>query len=133
MALMLALDEGTTSCRAIVFNQDAAVEGLAQSPIEQHFPQPGWVEHDAIEIRDKQIAVAQQAMAQAGVGQRDIAGIGITNQRETVVIWDRSTGEPIHNAIVWQDRRTADRMATLEADAAVSADLRARTGLRADP
>ena len=133
MALMLALDEGTTSCRAIVFNQDAAVKGLAQSPIEQYFPQPGWVEHDAVEIRDKQIAVAQQAMAQAGVGERDIAGIGITNQRETVVIWDRSTGEPIHNAIVWQDRRTADHMATLEADTALSADLRARTGLRADP
>ena len=133
MTLMLALDEGTTSCRAIVFDRDAAVQGVAQSPIEQHFPEPGWVEHDAIEVRDKQLAVARQALAQAGAGPSDIAGIGITNQRETVVIWDRATGEPIHRAIVWQDRRTAERMAALDADAVASADLRARTGLRADP
>lgn len=130
MTYLLALDEGTTSCRAIVFDAAGRMHGLAQEPIEQHFPQPGWVEHDAIEIRDRQLGVARAALEQAGVAPAQVAGIGITNQRETVVMWDRSTGLPIHRAIVWQDRRTADAMARLEP---TEDDLRARTGLRADP
>jgi len=133
MAMLLALDEGTTSCRAIVFGLDGTVHGVAQAPVQQHFPQPGWVEHDACEIRDRQLHVAQEAMQTAGCLAADIAGIGITNQRETTVLWDRRTGKPIHRAIVWQDRRTADRMADIAADTDLCSDLCRRTGLQADP
>lgn len=104
---ILALDQGTTSSRAIVFNHDGAIRASAQKEFRQLFPQTGWVEHDPREIWSSQIEVARAAIAKAGLIGADIAAIGITNQRETVVLWDRRTGEPIHNAIVWQDRRTA--------------------------
>src|SRR5690349_12200598 len=108
MSFILALDQGTTSSRAIVFDHEGGVRGLAQKEFRQIFPQAGWVEHDPLEIWESQIAVARKAIAKADLRTADIAAIGITNQRETTVIWDRRTGEPIHNAIVWQDRRTAD-------------------------
>ncbi|HEV7301389.1 MAG TPA: glycerol kinase GlpK [Tepidisphaeraceae bacterium] len=108
MSFILALDQGTTSSRAILFNRDGNIHGMAQQEFRQIFPKPGWVEHDATEIWDAQLAVARQVMKEQGVTAADIAAIGITNQRETAVVWDRATGRPIHNAIVWQDRRTAE-------------------------
>ncbi len=110
MSYILALDEGTTSCRGIVFDLNGQCHGVAQQEFEQIFPQPGWVEHDATEIFAKQAEMAKEAIQKAGIGPSDLAGIGITNQRETVVVWDRRTGKPIYNAIVWQDRRTAEMM-----------------------
>src|SRR5437867_3938040 len=107
MSFILALDQGTTSSRAIIFDHDGAVRAAAQKEFQQIFPAPGWVEHDPREIWTTQLQVAREALAKAGLGAGDIAGIGIANQRETTVIWDRRTGEPIYNAIVWQDRRTA--------------------------
>ncbi len=107
MKAILALDQGTTSSRAIVFNHDGAIRAVAQQEFQQIFPQSGWVEHDPNEIWKTQLDTAQAAIAKAGLTAADITGLGITNQRETTVIWDRKTGEPIHNAIVWQDRRTA--------------------------
>ncbi len=104
---ILAFDQGTTSSRAIVFNHDGSIKATAQKEFTQIFPQPGWVEHDANEIWGTQLGVAAEAITQAGLSVRDIAAIGITNQRETTVVWDKHTGQPIHNAIVWQDRRTA--------------------------
>lgn len=104
---ILALDQGTTSSRAIVFDHAGNMKAVAQKEFRQIFPKPGWVEHDALEIWSTQIGVAQEAISKAGIRASDIAAIGITNQRETTVIWDRKTGEPIANAIVWQDRRTA--------------------------
>src|SRR5919107_875773 len=104
---VLAIDQGTTSSRAIVFNHDSATVGEAQQEFTQHYPRPGWVEHDANEIWDVTLGVMRQAIDDAGISPGDIAGIGITNQRETVALWDRETGEPVHNAIVWQDRRGA--------------------------
>src|ERR671917_2032488 len=104
---VLAIDQGTTSSRAIVFNHDSATVGEAQQEFTQHYPRPGWVEHDANEIWDVTLGVMQRALEDAGVSPEDIAAIGITNQRETVVVWDRETGEPVHHAIVWQDRRGA--------------------------
>jgi len=107
MSFILALDQGTTSSRAIVFDHAGAIKAAAQKEFRQIFPQPGWVEHDPDEIWETQIGVAAEAVARAGINARDIAAIGITNQRETTVVWDRFTGKPVHNAIVWQDRRTA--------------------------
>ncbi|MBV9762715.1 MAG: glycerol kinase GlpK [Acidobacteriaceae bacterium] len=104
---ILALDQGTTSSRAVLVGGDGRVLGHAQTPFRQIFPKPGWVEHDPIEIWSSQAGVAIEALAQAGVNSDSVAAIGITNQRETTIVWDRKTGEPIHNAIVWQDRRTA--------------------------
>jgi glycerol kinase len=104
---VLAIDQGTTSSRAIVFNHDSATVGEAQREFTQHYPRPGWVEHDANEIWDVTLGVMREALEDAGVSPEDIAAIGITNQRETVVMWDKETGEPVHNAIVWQDRRGA--------------------------
>ena len=104
---VLAIDQGTTSSRAIVFNHDSATVGEAQREFTQHYPRPGWVEHDANEIWDVTLAVMREALEDAGASPEDIAAIGITNQRETVVMWDKETGEPVHNAIVWQDRRGA--------------------------
>jgi glycerol kinase len=104
---ILALDQGTTSSRAILFDRAGAVYGSAQQEFRQIFPQPGWVEHDANEIWSSQLAVAHEVLTKHGVSASDIAAIGITNQRETTVVWDRRTGEPIANAIVWQDHRTA--------------------------
>ena len=104
---ILALDQGTTSSRAILFDREGRMHGIAQQEFRQLFPQPGWVEHDAGEIWQSQLSVARQVLMQHGVTAADIAAIGITNQRETTVVWDRKTGEPIANAIVWQDHRTA--------------------------
>jgi glycerol kinase len=107
MPFVLALDQGTTSSRAILFNQAGGIAAVAQKEFTQIFPQPGWVEHDPIEIWASQSGVAAEVLATAGVDYKDIVAIGITNQRETTIVWDRSTGKPIYNAIVWQDRRTA--------------------------
>lgn len=132
MPFILALDEGTTSCRAVIFDQLGQVRGMAQREFTQHFPQPGWVEHDANEIWSTQLAVAQQVLAQEKILASELAAIGITNQRETTVIWDRQSGQPIAPAIVWQDRRTADVCERLRRDGA-EAIVHARTGLVLDP
>lgn len=116
MDFILALDQGTTSSRAIVFSHDGAIKAVAQKEFEQIFPQPGWVEHDPGEIWSSQIAVAAEALARAGLTASDIAGIGISNQRETTLVWDRTTGIPVCNAIVWQDRRTAEHCDRLKSD-----------------
>ncbi|HVQ20876.1 MAG TPA: FGGY family carbohydrate kinase [Terrimicrobiaceae bacterium] len=113
---LLALDQGTTSCRALVVGDSGNVVTVAQREFTQIFPQSGWVEHDANEIWATQLGVAADAMASANVLPRNIAAIGITNQRETAVIWDRKTGEPIFHAIVWQDRRTAALCDQMRAD-----------------
>ncbi|KLT68419.1 MULTISPECIES: glycerol kinase GlpK [Flavobacterium] len=105
--LILTLDQGTTSSRAIVFNHDGEIVSISQKPYEQIFPKPGWVEHDPNEIWSSQISVAAEVIAKVGISGREIAAIGITNQRETTIVWDRETSEPLYNAIVWQDRRTA--------------------------
>jgi len=131
MSFILALDQGTTSSRAMVFDHAGAVRAMAQCEFRQIYPQPGWVEHDPNEIWDTQLAVAREALAKAKLTARDIAAIGITNQRETTVVWDRKTGVPIHNAIVWQDRRTADHCAALKA-AGHGEDIMRRTGLVLD-
>src|SRR5581483_7362910 len=107
MSYILALDQGTTSSRAVLLDQDGHVHGLAQTAFRQIFPKPGWVEHDPKEIWSSQFGVAMEALAQASATAESVAAIGITNQRETTVVWDRKTGEPVYNAIVWQDRRTA--------------------------
>ncbi|BDU78336.1 glycerol kinase GlpK [Mesoterricola sediminis] len=107
MSFVLALDQGTTSSRALLFDGEGAVRSVAQKEFAQHFPRPGWVEHDAREIWETQLATAREALAAAGARPRDVAAVGITNQRETTVLWDRATGEPLAPAIVWQDRRTA--------------------------
>jgi glycerol kinase len=131
MTAILALDQGTTSCRAIVFDREANVLGLAQHEFAQHFPHSGWVEHDANEIWRVQHAVALQAIAKSGLAAADMAAIGITNQRETTVLWDRTTGEPLANAIVWQDRRTAAFCDELR-DAGHENVIRQKTGLIID-
>ena len=115
MPHILALDQGTTSCRALVFDEHGAVCAVAQKEFRQIFPQPGWVEHDAQEIWATQSGVAAEALVRAGLAARDLAAVGLTNQRETTVVWDRATGEPIANAIVWQDRRTAAHCEQLKA------------------
>ncbi|MEO8520789.1 MAG: glycerol kinase GlpK [Acidobacteriota bacterium] len=131
MPYILALDQGTTSSRAIVFDHDGAIVALAQKEFPQIFPKPGWVEHDPREIWTSQISVAVEALGRAQVRPRDVAAIGITNQRETAVVWDRETGEPVSNAIVWQDRRTAEFCDRLKADGH-EAMVRERTGLVID-
>jgi glycerol kinase len=128
---ILVLDSGTTSTRAIVFGSDGSVRGTAQNELTQHYPRPGWVEHDAGEIWDRTLACARQVMDEAG-GVESIAAIGITNQRETVVAWDKGTGQPLARAIVWQDRRTADFCAALK-EAGHEAEVQRRTGLLLDP
>jgi glycerol kinase len=131
MPFILALDQGTTSSRAIVFNPQGAITAVAQREFEQIFPKPGWVEHNPEEIWTSQITVAAEALQKAGIGPGDLAAIGITNQRETTLVWDRETGRPIHNAIVWQDRRTAGLCDRLQADGREGL-VRARTGLVID-
>src|SRR6476659_8607792 len=111
---ILALDQGTTSSRAIVFSKDGVIVSVAQKEFLQLFPQPGWVEHDPVEIWTSQVTVATEAIVKAGLKPADIAALGITNQRETTVVWDRRTGVPIFNAIVWQDRRTASLCDSLQ-------------------
>jgi glycerol kinase len=128
---ILALDQGTTSSRAILFDHDGRIKGTAQREFRQIFPQAGWVEHDPREIWASQIGVAVDVLAAASLRPRDVAAIGITNQRETTIVWDRETGQPVTNAIVWQDRRTADVCDRLRADGA-EALVRERTGLVLD-
>jgi len=128
---VLALDQGTTSSRAILFDHEGRIHGTAQREFRQIFPRAGWVEHDPQEIWTSQIGVAVEALAGAGLRPRDIAAIGITNQRETTIVWDRKTGEPVSNAIVWQDRRTADACDRLRAQGAEGI-VREKTGLVVD-
>jgi len=132
MSLILALDQGTTSSRAILFDQDGNVRAVAQKEFEQIFPQAGWVEHDPAEIWSSQIAVVTEALSRADISTEELAVIGITNQRETTIVWDRETGEPIFNAIVWQDRRTAAICDRLKADGA-EVLIRRKTGLGSMP
>ncbi len=133
---ILALDQGTTSSRAILFDHDGNLHASVQREFKQHFPQPGWVEHDAEEIWQSQIGVAQEVLRKANISAThiatEIAAIGITNQRETTLLWDRTSGKPLHNAIVWQDRRTAPLCESLRA-AGHEAIFTARTGLMLDP
>src|SRR5262245_27159739 len=119
MPYVLALDAGTTSVRAILFDRGGRIRAMAQKEIRQIYPAPGWVEHDPREIWASQMGVAVEALARAGVPARQVAAIGITNQRETAIVWDRRTGQPIHNAIVWQDRRTAGHCDRLRAAGAL--------------
>src|SRR5712692_6143093 len=131
MSNILALDQGTTSSRAIVFDRDGAIKAVAQKEFTQIFPQAGWVEHDPQEIWASQIGVAVEALGRAHVRPKDLAAVGITNQRETTIVWDRETGEPVHNAIVWQDRRTADYCERLKA-AGAGDIIQLKTGLLID-
>lgn len=131
MNVVVAFDQGTTSSRAIAFEQSGAILGVAQQEFTQHYPGDGWVEHDANEIWQSQLAVGRELLQTCGLSAADVAGIGITNQRETTVLWDRSTGEPIHHAIVWQDRRTAGYCDSLRA-AGHGALVQEKTGLLID-
>jgi glycerol kinase len=130
--VILAIDQGTTGTTCLVFDERGRIAARAYSEFEQHFPRPGWVEHDAGEIWQVTRAVAAEAIAAAGIEGRALDGIGIANQRETVVAWDPASGEPVHRALVWQDRRTAERCEELRA-AGHEALVRERTGLRIDP
>ena len=132
MSVILAPDQGTTSSRAIVFDASGAIRALAQKEFAQVFPRPGWVEHDPEEIWVSQVTVALEALARAGVQARDVAAIGITNQRETTVVWERASGRPVCNAIVWQDRRTAAACDALKARG-LEPRVTAKTGLVLDP
>ena len=128
---VLALDQGTTSSRAILFNKEGLIQSVAQEEFTQIYPQAGWVEHNALEIWETQLRVAKACMTQLGVGPEDIAAIGITNQRETTVVWNKATGQPICNAIVWQCRRTAAYCDTLK-DKGFDKKIREKTGLLVD-
>jgi glycerol kinase len=128
---ILALDQGTTSSRAILFDRLGQVFASAQQEYPQHFPQPGWVGHDALDIWNSQLACARQVLRDAGVGAAQVAGIGIANQRETTVVWDRASGEPIAHAIVWQDRRTAGTCDLLRAEGKAEL-IQSKTGLELD-
>jgi len=131
MKYVLALDQGTTSSRALLFDQHAAVRAVAQQEFDQIFPQPGWVEHNPEQISTSQISVALLALSKAGLTRGDVAAIGIANQRETTIVWNRETGQPIYNAIVWQDRRTADFCQRLRSDGHGST-IQQQTGLLID-
>src|ERR1035437_7861081 len=132
MVYILALDQGTTSSRAILFDQAGTIAAVAQHEFEQFFTQAGWVEHDAMEILTSQMSCAVEALGKVSARPRDVAAIGITNQRETVIVWERSTGKPIHKAIVWQDRRTASRCTELK-ESGAEETVSAKTGLVLDP
>ena len=129
---ILAIDQGTTSSRAILFDAGLKVRAIAQEEFPQHYPAPGWVEHDPADLWSSVAGTARAVIEKAGITARDIAAIGITNQRETTLIWDRKTGQPLHRAIVWQDRRTAEACAALK-DAGHEAMITERTGLLLDP
>jgi glycerol kinase len=130
--VILAIDQGTTGTTCLVFDEQGRIGGRAYSELEQHFPRPGWVEHDANQIWEVTRQVAAEAIVAAGISGTELDGIGIANQRETVVVWDPATGEPLHRALVWQDRRTAERCVELRA-AGHEALVRERTGLVLDP
>ena len=132
MPFVLAIDQGTTSSRAIVFRDDISIAATAQQEFPQHFPASGWVEHEPEDIWNSTLATCREALSKANATAADIAAIGITNQRETTLVWDKSTGKAIHRAIVWQDRRTADICAKLKADGHEPA-ISTKTGLIIDP
>jgi glycerol kinase len=132
MPVILSIDQGTTSSRAIVFHADASIAAVAQQEFPQHFPASGWVEHEPEDLWSTTLGVCREAMARAGVTAADVAAIGITNQRETTVVWDRATGKAVHRAIVWQDRRTSETCAGLKRDGHEAA-VTAKTGLLLDP
>ena len=131
MTYLLALDQGTSSSRSIVFDTEGRIVAMAQREFRQHYPQPGWVEHDAQEIWETQLATAREALAKAGLQARELRAVGITNQRETTVVWDRRTGRPLHHAIVWQDRRGEPLCAKLR-EQGLDRAIRERTGLVVD-
>ena len=128
---LMALDQGTTSSRCILFDQGGNIKGVAQKEFTQIFPQAGWVEHDPMEIWSSQLSVATEAKARLGVGADEIAAIGITNQRETTIVWDKNTGKPVYNAIVWQCRRTAGYCDEL-VESGFSETVKKKTGLIID-
>ena len=128
---ILALDQGTSSSRAIVFDHSGNTVSVAQKEFTQYFPKPGWVEHDPMEIFSSQAGVAVEAISALGLTGAEIAAIGITNQRETTIVWDAESGEPVHNAIVWQDRRTSEYCDSLKA-AGLTDKIREKTGLIID-
>ena len=130
--MILAIDQGTTGTTCLVFDAEMELLGRAYSEFEQHFPQPGWVEHDAAEIWSVTRAVALEALEAAGVARGGLAAVGISNQRETGCVWDPATGEPLHRALVWQDRRTAERCDELRSEG-IEPLVRERTGLVLDP
>ena len=132
MTYILAIDQGTTSSRAIVFDKDMAIVASAQEEFAQYFPQSGWVEHEVADLWSTTVATTKLALSKAGITAADVAGIGITNQRETVVVWDKKTGEAVHRAIVWQDRRTADLCQALKAEG-FEDEVTEKTGLLLDP
>jgi glycerol kinase len=132
MAHILAFDQGTTSSRAIVFDSSGEIVALAQREFKQSFPQLGWVEHDPSEIWSSQVAVAEEALEKAKLKAADVTAMGITNQRETTVVWNRQTGEPIHPAIVWQDRRTAGMCDEPGADGAAEDGVAVRSLFQCD-
>ena len=127
-----ALDQGTTSSRCVIFDRQGHIVGMAQREFTQIYPQPGWVEQDPMEIWSSQYSVLTEAVAQTGIEPEEIAAIGITNQRETTILWDRATGRPIHNAIVWQCRRTAPQCEALKADTQLVEYIKEHTGLLID-
>jgi glycerol kinase len=131
MTYLLALDQGTSSSRSIVFNTQGQIMAMAQQEITQIYPQPGWVEHDPWQIWQTQLATAVEALAQSGISARQVSALGITNQRETTVVWHKGTGQPIHNAIVWQDRRTEPACAALR-EQGLADTIQAKTGLLVD-
>ena len=131
MTYLLALDQGTSSSRSIVFNADGQPVAMAQKELTQIYPQPGWVEHDPEEIWRTQLATAREALAKAGIHARDVRAVGITNQRETTVVWNRATGLPIHHAIVWQDRRAEPTCVELRQQGLANT-IQAKTGLLVD-
>ena len=128
----MALDQGTTSSRAIIFDKEGRICSVKQKEFTQHFPNNGWVEHDPMEIWATQMSVMMEARETMGIRTEDIAAIGITNQRETTIVWDRKTGNPVYHAIVWQCRRTADRIEQLKAEG-YDKVIREKTGLIVDP
>src|SRR5450432_1663805 len=132
MSFVLAIDQGTTSSRAIVFRSDISIAAVAQQEFPQHFPASGWVEHEPEDIWTSTVMTCRDALEKAGLQAKDIAAIGITNQRETTVVWDRATGAAVHRAIVWQDRRTADICARLKSEGHEPV-ISAKTGLIIDP
>jgi glycerol kinase len=132
MAYILSLDQGTTSSRSILFGKDGNILAQGQREFNQIYPQGGWVEHDPFDILTSQMSSVVEVLGKAGIRARDLAAVGITNQRETTIVWDRQTGKPVYNAIVWQDRRTAERCAQMKADG-IEDTVRRKTGLLIDP
>ena len=132
MSYILSLDQGTTSSRSILFGKDGTIVAHGQREFKQIYPQGGWVEHDPYDILTSQMSSVVEVLGQAGIRPRDLAAVGITNQRETTIVWDRETGKPVYNAIVWQDRRTAERCRQMKNDGQEET-VRQKTGLLIAP